>query len=555
MTGGTNGYVLQTDGTGNLSWTAQSGNGGGNGTPGGANTQIQYNDAGSFGGNAGFTFNEVSGNVNLPNDLIVAGNIYSNIIGSASTANSVAGANVSGTVANATFAISAGSAGTVTTNAQPNITSLGALANLSVVGTANITSLRINDDKIVLGNGAGANTGITGQGVTIGYFAGYTNQGDDAIAIGDAAGQTDQGNNSIAIGAGAGYIGQGNNSIILNASGTQVNNTAANTFTVNPVRANVTSNVMFYNSTTNEITYGVLTLANANYANFAGTAFSVAGSNVTGAVAYATTANSVSGSNVTGAVSSATTANTVTTNAQPNITSVGNLTDLRINNTVINLGANTSLVSPGTFTIAIGANAGKSNLGSNSIAIGKFAGENTMAGNAVAIGLGAGSSANIETVSIGTGAGAGANSYVIAIGTDAGQTSNLNAIAIGHSAGETGQGTAAIAIGFNAGNASQSNGAIAIGTSTAVSNQSADSIALGTSAGRNNQGQYSIAIGANAGYSNQSNNTIILNSGGVILNTTQANSLFVKPIRDVTGNVDFTVTLKYNPTTGEIGYV
>ena len=57
--GGTNGYVLQTDGTGNLTWTAQTG-GSGNATPGGANTQIQYNDAGVFGGTAGFTFDSTS---------------------------------------------------------------------------------------------------------------------------------------------------------------------------------------------------------------------------------------------------------------------------------------------------------------------------------------------------------------------------------------------------------------------------------------------------------------------------------------------------------------
>lgn len=77
--GGINGYVLQTDGTGNLTWTAQTGNGGGNGTPGGSNTQVQYNDAGSFGGNVGFTFNEVTGNLNVP-VLSVAGisNLNSN---------------------------------------------------------------------------------------------------------------------------------------------------------------------------------------------------------------------------------------------------------------------------------------------------------------------------------------------------------------------------------------------------------------------------------------------------------------------------------------------
>ena len=64
--GGTNGYVLQTDGTGNLSWTAQTG-GGGNGVPGGANTQIQFNDAGVFGGQAGFTFDNTSNTLSVSN--------------------------------------------------------------------------------------------------------------------------------------------------------------------------------------------------------------------------------------------------------------------------------------------------------------------------------------------------------------------------------------------------------------------------------------------------------------------------------------------------------
>ena len=55
ISGGTNGYVLQTDGAGNLTWTAQSG-GGGNGTPGGSNTQLQFNNAGNFGGIVGTTY-------------------------------------------------------------------------------------------------------------------------------------------------------------------------------------------------------------------------------------------------------------------------------------------------------------------------------------------------------------------------------------------------------------------------------------------------------------------------------------------------------------------
>ena len=64
--GGTNGYVLQTDGTGNLTWAA-SGGGGGNGSPGGSNEQIQFNDAGAFGGDVGFTYNKTTDTMSAVN--------------------------------------------------------------------------------------------------------------------------------------------------------------------------------------------------------------------------------------------------------------------------------------------------------------------------------------------------------------------------------------------------------------------------------------------------------------------------------------------------------
>jgi hypothetical protein len=59
---------LTTDGAGNLSWAA-GGGGGGNGTPGGSNTQIQFNDAGAFGGSVNLTFNKVTNAVNIAGDL------------------------------------------------------------------------------------------------------------------------------------------------------------------------------------------------------------------------------------------------------------------------------------------------------------------------------------------------------------------------------------------------------------------------------------------------------------------------------------------------------
>ena len=53
-----NGYYLQTDTNGVLSWAA--GGGGGGGSPGGSNTQVQFNDSATFGGAAAFTYNKAT---------------------------------------------------------------------------------------------------------------------------------------------------------------------------------------------------------------------------------------------------------------------------------------------------------------------------------------------------------------------------------------------------------------------------------------------------------------------------------------------------------------
>jgi hypothetical protein len=112
---------------------------------------------------------------------------------------------------------------------------------------------------VAIGQNAGGGVALQGDdAVAIGHDAGSNAQGTQAVAIGLYAGQTTQGTNSIAIGANAGITSQGNNSIILNATGANLNQTVANTFTVSPVR-NDTSNiaeVMFYNATSKEVTYG-----------------------------------------------------------------------------------------------------------------------------------------------------------------------------------------------------------------------------------------------------------------------------------------------------------
>ena len=98
--------------------------------------------------------------------------------------------------------------------------------------------------------------------VAVGYSAGQSTQGTNAVAVGRGAGENSQGANSVAVGHLAGQTNQGNNSIILNATGANLEQTTANTFTVKPVRGDSTSNLVsggfkavYYNSTTGEFAY------------------------------------------------------------------------------------------------------------------------------------------------------------------------------------------------------------------------------------------------------------------------------------------------------------
>jgi hypothetical protein len=309
ITGGSNHYYLQTDGTGNLTWSIGTGNMQGNGTVSGANTQIQFNDNGmNFGGNAGFTFERPSGNVNIPGNLIVVGNIIGNFsnIANANYANyagnafSVDGGNVNGQVSNALIA------GTVYNNAQPNITSLGDLTDLRVINSsihlgnsagvigqnANSVAIGTNagrtnqsvngvaigtnagynnqgSESVAIGSGSGNNSGAYsvaigvssggnaqgGSSIAIGLQAGGNAQGSSSIAIGQEAGRFSQGNNAIAIGGVAGQTNQPNNTIILNATGSALNVSTANATYIKPVRNIATTNYMFYEPTTGEVSY------------------------------------------------------------------------------------------------------------------------------------------------------------------------------------------------------------------------------------------------------------------------------------------------------------
>ena len=87
-------------------------------------------------GNVYANYLAATGNIVAPNIISNTGAFYGNAAG----LTNIPGGNVTGTVANATYATSAGTAGsattaaTVTNNAQPNITSVGTLSSLAVTG-------------------------------------------------------------------------------------------------------------------------------------------------------------------------------------------------------------------------------------------------------------------------------------------------------------------------------------------------------------------------------------------------------------------------------------
>jgi hypothetical protein len=119
-----------------------------------------------------------TGNANVGNIGAVAG-VFTNVSGNGSALSSITGANVTGTVANATFATSAGTAGTVTTAAQPNITSVGTLSSLTATG--NVTGGNLNTvgnvNAPIMVNGG---TGIYLSAGPAGYINFFTTGGDKA---------------------------------------------------------------------------------------------------------------------------------------------------------------------------------------------------------------------------------------------------------------------------------------------------------------------------------------------------------------------------------------
>jgi len=289
----------------------------------GADTQVQYNDGGSsFGASSAFTFNKTSSTLSV-----------TNITANGSGLTSLTGANVTGTVANATYATSAGTAtsattaGTVTTASQSNITSVGTLTSLAVTG--NVTSGNANLGNVTVSNYFSGN-GYHLTGITGGAIVGTVSAASVAYSVDGAnvVGQVTYAATANAVAAGN-VMGQIANALVAGTvyTAAQTNITSVGTLTSLDVTGNVSANYYIGNgsqltgititgaySNTNTAAYLPTYTGNisANYFIGNGSALTnITGANIIGNVSsavqshYANVANSITGTNVSGNVASA----------------------------------------------------------------------------------------------------------------------------------------------------------------------------------------------------------------------------------------------------------
>jgi len=339
------------------------------------------------------TLLNVSGNLTAGNAVlgnIAIANFFS---GNATYLANIQGANVVGNVnlakqantANfANISNTALRAGTVTTNYQPNITSVGTLTDLTVSGNISVSNISASDtitgiylvgDGYQIGNISGAN--IQGDVANANYanFAGSSLTADSAYIANVVHDNIQPNINEIGIlnflnvngpttldtfTANSGIVNNmltvgnvaGEASGLYNIYGPNVTDKVANAvFADNTAQANVANYALHVTASSqpNITSVGTLVslivndsasiavnltvgeLLSADYLAGDGSNISnITGGNVLGKVANAVYADNAGHSDTSDLATQATVANTVSTNAQPNITSVGSLVSLDV---------------------------------------------------------------------------------------------------------------------------------------------------------------------------------------------------------------------------------
>ena len=330
------------------------------------------------------------------------GSLTANVfIGSGASLTNIPGANVTGTVSSAT---SATTAGTVTTNAQPNITSVGTLTSLSVSGNATAGNLLTAGS--VIGSTLTSNVATGTAPLTVTSTTRVANLNVSYANVADFINVTTQstGNAYLLFGnALTGNIAETANSVFV--ANTSNGALYATTFIGALSGAATTAGTVTTNAQPNITSVGTLTSL--------GVSGNITAANITANTGVFTGNGSglsaIAGANVTGTVANATRAATVTTNAQPNITSVGTLTSLAVignvtaGNIYANLGTVGALLLTGTLTTASQPNITSVGTLSSLNVSGNITAGNANLGNAVSANYFIGDGSLITNVSVGAG--------------------------------------------------------------------------------------------------------------------------------------------------------
>jgi hypothetical protein len=348
INGGAIGYILQTDGTGNLSWTPK----------GTLYTNIKALTNNPTGNIITMT---VANTVPYTNNALVT---ISGVYGPNANAN----ANINSIINGQAFYIQLD----VDFPTSGNVKLYTSSGNSSPANGAGLTATANTGIATSLTGGSGGGGGGIAGGVTT------TVQYNDSGILAGSSGFT---------------FSTANNSVTLTGNVNGANLNATSTVTGSVLVSNIAT------GTSPLIVTSTTQVANLNAAT-AGVAYSVAGANVSGAVSYATTANSVAGANVSGQVSYAATANSV---AVANVSGIGNIATINLDGNASNIlygnGIFAAAPSPGvsygnsnvaTFLASFGSNtisttgnitAGNISVGTDAVTLGTLTtGANTTAG-------------------------------------------------------------------------------------------------------------------------------------------------------------------------------
>jgi hypothetical protein len=374
ITGGSANYIIQTDGAGNLTWVAQAAQ-----SAAGNAAEIQFNTGGVFAADQNlrfFTGNSTLQTTNVSAIITTASQPYINslgtlngltVAGNTNTGNISVSSNITSGNANlGNVAVANFITGVLTTAAQPNVTSLGILTGLSILGNINGNVLPNGNSVFNLGSSSQTykELYLSANGATIGGVNLYSNGGNlisngNIFTTGQFISNVVTGtapllvsSNTLVSNLNANLLqgfsvssASAANTIVLRDS---TNNFAANTITANLSGNATTAGTVVTNAQPNITSVGTLTslsvssnissgnanLGNAVTANFfigSGSNLSnIQAGNITGTVANAQYANDAGNAQNAVSATHAATSNTVVDSSQPNITSVGTLTSLSV---------------------------------------------------------------------------------------------------------------------------------------------------------------------------------------------------------------------------------